>query len=286
MKKFLAITFIFVLMFIGCYSQSSIIDSLKTHFDFENGLYYEKDIPDSFNPTIYTIDNKVYTLNKTFFFDYFIVKEDDTLKSKNLFEKLDRNTESLEQPIDQKKIWELVPYKLDEEDVIETISIQVLNGFNDTQTIIEYKYYNKNNTEFDYSSSSGLVENVINTWLHPFRDGCFFILQFNPFPFIQQPFEIGNKWTWKLLYGGNGGNNRWITWTGSVENNYTYEIIAKEKLQTKLGELNCWVINSFCKSKLGQTELLAYYNETYGFVKLEYTNIDKSRLIIKIKDIK
>jgi hypothetical protein len=49
-----------------------------------------------------------------------------------------------------------------------------------------------------------------------------------------------------------------------------------------LGELSCYKIDSFAESALGKTYLTAYFNETYGFVRLEYINIDESKLNIEL----
>ena len=111
------------------------------------------------------------------------------------------------------------------------------------------------------------------------------ILELNPFPYIRAPFEIGNKWSWTLKIGDYWKDNRWKTWNGSIENNYDYEIIGKEKLKTKIGEMDCWIIQSTASSEIGVTGLIGYFNEENGFVKLDYKNIDKSKLTIEIKEI-
>lgn len=264
------------------FSQLSHIDSLKNEFDSKNGLYFEREIPNNFNPSVYTSDNKIYTLNKTFYFNYYFIEHKDTLKLTAEVEEI-----KVGEFTEQKLKNSFVPSSYQKDDLLTTIAISIVDGFNDTQSIIEYKYYNQNNIEFNYYASSGLVENDLNIWIHPFRDGYFGILQYNPFPFVQFPLVIGNKWTWKLLYECDSMQNRWVNWKGgNVESDYYYEILQKEVLQTTIGEINCWVINSICKSVLGQTELTSFFNEKYGFVKLDYLNIDKSRTVIELKDVK
>ena len=55
------------------------------------------------------------------------------------------------------------------------------------------------------------------------------------------------------------------------------------KLKTNFGTLTCYVTEAKAvnlHSKPGY--LTSYFNEQYGFVKLEYTNIDGSRLVIEL----
>lgn len=263
------------------FSQSNHIDSLKNEFDSKNGLYFEREIPNNFNPSVYTSDNKIYTLNKTFFYNYYFIEHKDTLKLTAKVEEI-----KVGDFIEQRLKCGFVPSSYQKDDLLTTIAISIVDGFNDTQSIIEYKYYNQNNIELNYYSNSGLVENGINIWIHPFRDGNFSILQYNPFPFVQFPLEIGNEWTWELLVGNRRNDIQLEKFDRNVKNSYTYEINDKKQIRTKMGLIDCWVINSDCNSELGHTELIAYFNEEYGFVKLDYLNIDKSRLVIELKEIK
>jgi len=45
------------------------------------------------------------------------------------------------------------------------------------------------------------------------------------------------------------------------------------------------VIDSKAKSNLGETELIAYFNEAFGFVKLEYTNIDGTKTYLELASV-
>jgi len=57
-------------------------------------------------------------------------------------------------------------------------------------------------------------------------------------------------------------------------------------MKTKIGEIDCWIVQSTATSSIGSTALIGYYNEANGFVKLDYINIDESRLTIEIKEIR
>jgi len=257
------------------------IDDIKKKYIFDDlNIYIENPLPTDNNPDRYTLDNKVYRINRKFTFDYSIIRNGDTLKIM---------TPKMTGPdSDFQREWNFIPNNSQHEDKIETISITVQPGIsNDNQTMLKYEYqYIPDLGYSTFSSTSGVIENEMNTWMHPHRDKYFMILELNPFPFIQQPFEIGNKWTWTLEIGDHWKDERWKNWTGSIRNDYEYEIIGKEKLKTKIGEMDCWVVQSTATSSIGATGLIGYYNEDNGFVKLDYINIDKSRLTIEIKEVR
>jgi hypothetical protein len=265
---------------ISC-GRSQNIDDLKKKYIFDDlNIYLENPVPADNNPDRYTIDNIAYRINRKFIFDYSIIRGEDTLKI---------TAPKMTAPdSDFQREWDFILKNGQHEDKIETISITVLPGIsNDNQTMLKYEYqYIPDLGYSTFSSTSGVIENEMNTWMHPHRDKYFMILELNPFPFIQQPFKVGNNWTWTLGIGDHWKDDRWKTWAGSITNNYEYKIIGKEKLKTKIGEMDCWIVESTATSSIGSTGLIGYYNEENGFVKLDYINIDKSRLTMEIKEIR
>lgn len=255
------------------------IEKAKGNFILDDGIYIEKSLTDS-SQNRYTIDNKIYTPNRKYIFDYYILKNEDTLKI---------IVSQMPSPDDDfDRTWEFIKNDIKHQDQIETISITVQNGIYDKyETMLKYEYqYSTDLGYSSFSSTSGVIENEINTWIHPQRDKYFMILELNPFPYIQQPFRTGNKWTWCLIIGDHWKDNRWKLWEGRIKNNYEYEIIGKENLKTSIGELDCWIVQGIAVSEIGATGLIAYFSEEYGFVKLDYVNIDQSKLVIEIKEIR
>ncbi|MGO3182768.1 MAG: hypothetical protein ACTIJ9_08055 [Aequorivita sp.] len=108
------------------------------------------------------------------------------------------------------------------------------------------------------------------------------ILELNPFPFIKAPYKVGNSWDWWLGIGSQWGDERWKTWEGGIENQYFYEITKKKIIETEFGKLECFIIESTAWSELGETKLTAYFNEKYGFIKLNYINIDGSKTNLEL----
>lgn len=74
-----------------------------------------------------------------------------------------------------------------------------------------------------------------------------------------------------------------MKWEGKIENKYEYEIKEKKNITTKLGNLECFVVYGKAKSRIGETKLISYFNTQFGFVKLEYTNIDGSKTFLEIE---
>lgn len=188
-------------------------------------------------------------------------------------------------------IWDLIDTEEVDDSTINTVLITVLEGLfknyngtpEESQTVIGYEYCNrlgKSGNRWD----TGLVENEENVWMHPPRNNFFRILQLNPYPFIKKPYTIGNKWASKLSMDNSRSNKNWKEWDGIIENKCKYEIIDKVNLNTNLGKLVCYKIKSTAKSRIGETSLMAYFNEKYGFVKLDYTNINNTKIILEIAD--
>jgi hypothetical protein len=147
------------------------LDDLKRKYILDDlNIYTENPLPTDSSPDRYTIDNKVYRINKKFIFDYFIVRHGDTLKI--------TAPKMTEPDSDFQREWEFISKDQKHEDKIESISIAVLPGIsNDNQTMLKYEYqYIPDPAYSTFSSTSGVIENEMNTWMHPHRDKYFMIL--------------------------------------------------------------------------------------------------------------
>jgi hypothetical protein len=224
----------------------------------------------------YNRDNKVYKSNTEFVFDYIIVKNNDSLKCR---------FSNQEYGIPK---WQLV--KSDDADTltVQTVSIAVLPYYlNDTQTGIDFRYYNKNKQQIRKFEATGLIENDKNTWTHPPRSQFFAITEFNSFPYIKAPFVVGTKWTSGVSAGYFASYERFnLKWEGVLNTYEALEIVEKVDLRTVFGILPCFVVRGISKSNLTETKSLFYYNEDKGFVKIVYDLFDKSRLELNLVAIK
>lgn len=171
---------------------------------------------------------------------------------------------------------------------VKEIILTVNSGFgpfgsipNYNQTVYTYDYKFANG-EFGTNEMTGLIENEKNIWIHPPRNDFFKILELNPYPYVKFPLKIGNQWNWELNFGDQWSDKRWLEWSGKNINKIKYSITKKVILKTELGNLKCYVIESKAVSKLGETRLISYFNKKYGFIKLEYYNIDGSQIILSL----
>jgi hypothetical protein len=203
-------------------------------------------------------NNEIYKTGNVFIYDYEILQHDVSYKLKI-------NSGSL-----GRRKYELVPIGTDSIGV-EKIHLIVLPVKDEART-------NENQTQiaylqepvYDSYSSTGIVENDKNVWMHPIRIGFFNSLQTAPFPFVKKPLEIGFQWTDQMIIGQAWGNGAWGEWEESLLLTYDYSIVRKEILETKIGQIQCYVIDGIAKSNIGNTKLRSYFSEEYGFVRLEY----------------
>ncbi len=137
---------------------------------------------------------------------------------------------------------------------------------NKKQTEIDYLF----EPDFSYIRGTGVVENENNIWIHPPRSGFFSSLETCPFPFIKYPITIGEEWQDEMKIGDHWCNEKWGVWDKKLLLSYDYKITKKTTINTKIGTLDCYVIESSAKSKIGESKLKSYFSEQYGFVRLEY----------------
>lgn len=203
-------------------------------------------------------NNEIYKTGNVFIYDYEIIQNEIRLKLKN-------NTGMFAQ-----REFTLVP--IDAEN-IEVDKIHLLvkpvedsDRSNENQTQISYLQ----EPSFGGVNSTGAVENDKNVWIHPTRYGFFNSLETAPFPFVQKPLAIGAEWTDQMQIGQPWGDKMWGQWEGPLLLTYNYKIVGKEILETEIGEIDCFVVESTAKSSIGETKLKSYFSEKYGFVRLEY----------------
>jgi|GEM_PF-271479 len=240
----------------------------------EGGVMVEKFDSKITDENRYNQNNKVYIPKTKIRYSYKYV---DTDAKEYLFKATD---------IDEDGLWDLNDISKTDNKTVSSILITVLNGLDSfknipdyNQTIIQYDFLKNDGTLAHQRYKTGVIENEANIWMHPARTKNFRALELNPFPFIKKPYAIGNKWSWKMSIGDFWSNKNWKEWKGSIKNNYEYEIIDKVNLETKQGLIECYKIKSTATSRIGKTTLMAYFSEKYGFVKLDYTNINNTKIV-------
>ena len=155
-------------------------------------------------------------------------------------------------------------------------------GYN--QTIMQYDFLSATGSS-SFNEQTGIVENEKNVWMHPPRSQFFKILELNPFPYIEAPYQIGRQWRWRLAIGDHWQDGRWKTWSDLVQNTYQYEITGVQTIQTPAGTFRCYEVRATATSRLGHTHLTAYFNQQAGFVRLDYVNIDGSKTVLSLNKL-
>lgn len=248
----------------------------------EDGITAEKIDSTKQYDEIFNTNNIIYTVGKKYTYSYYY---QNTNGEKFLIK---RGKEILNPRGYKTYGWEFVNIEKQDEQTINIITLtpNLGNPFSDdptyNQTSISYNYLMKNGQSFSMETT-GAIENEMNTWIHPPRSNFFKILELNPFPYIKLPYKKNTKWNWKLQIGDHWSDKRWLEWKDGIENTYEYEIKEKKTVPTKLGKLECFIVYAKAKSRIGETELISHFNPKFGFVKLEYKNIDGTKTVLELE---
>lgn len=279
MHKITSLTYFYLLLFPSLYLSQSHLDKYIVD---EDGITGEKINPTKTYDENINANNTIYSVGRKFIFSYFY---ENTKGEKFLIKK---GKDILQPEGYIISDWEFVDIQKQDSHTVNKLVLEVTPGNPFTtipdynQTAISYQYIMENGDPLTMETT-GAIENEINVWIHPPRGNFFEILELNPFPYIKAPYKIGTNWNWNLTIGDHWSDKRWLEWKGEIENVYEYKIVGKKSIPTKLGDLECLIINAKAKSRIGETELLSYFNTAFGFVKLEYKNIDGTKTILELE---
>lgn len=252
--------------------------------DYDGIAIEKKDATKKYDQ-IYNDNNAIYTVGKKLKYSYFY---QNITGEKFLIR---RGKETVQPQGYSTYDWEFVGVDKQDNETVSYIFSQAISGnpFEEdnpeyNQTAISYDYVMNNGKSLTRELTGG-IENKLNVWIHPPRNSFFKILELNPFPYIKAPYKVGTKWNWKLKISDHWADKRWMEWKDGIENIYNYEIIDKKNISTKFGNLECYVVKANAKSRIGQTELISYFHPKFGFIKLEYKNIDETKTVLELENI-
>lgn len=132
---------------------------------------------------------------------------------------------------------------------------------------------------------TGVVENDLNIWMHPPRSYFFKVLNICPYPFVKLPVIENDSWTDKMKVSSYWTDSLWGYWDKKLHIDLDYRVAGKEEIYFSGENIECFVINSSSYSDLGVSQLRIYYNEIFGFVKLNYNVLDKFKIEFILADI-
>jgi hypothetical protein len=126
----------------------------------------------------------------------------------------------------------------------------------------------------------GIIENVEEIWMHPFRSNQYNFTEVAPFPMVKLPLSIGKTWADNLSLQDGWGD--WCNSSGNMQ----YEVASNDTLQTKYGLIkNCWKVNSSAEFDFGKSSLEFWFNEELGFVKKIYKNYGNQTLLVELEEV-
>ncbi len=269
-KRFLLL--LSLLAFVACQSESEPLPP-----------FYNVEAPEQFKDvgplnTAFTQDNFIYKPGKIFTFEYTYTSEE----GQEILIGVDAESEAFGQGTIP---WKLVPVAdaTISDYPVASVGISVfatqtpMVGFLPEQTIIRYGFYNEVG-EIGFGELTGLIEDSTKVWLHPPRALGFVILEFSPFPEILKPFDKDTSWVREMHIPQQWSEKLNLDVDGSTSMQITYKQGAQQTMTTPLGELDCYKVTAESTGKLGQTQATFYFHEEFGFVQMEYDNIDGSRL--------
>lgn len=128
---------------------------------------------------------------------------------------------------------------------------------------------------------TGVIENIEELWIHPFRANQYLLTEVAPFPMVKKPIREGKAWTssLRILEG-------WGLWENSVGNKY-YEVKEKTSLELPFSSepVVCYEIEATASFPFGKSKLLFYYSEDYGFIKQVYQFYNGEKLKIQLVEL-
>lgn len=268
------------LLLLALLSGTFLLNAQSRQLVDEGGVFVEKFDPNYKEDNRFTQDNFTYPEGLTFTYSYRFYDQQGR-------EFLHQSTETA--GIDHEKAWQLVPALRADEETVRAVQMTVLHGMQGidqmkpdyNRTVIQYDYLTADGNA-SYTEVTGIVENEKNIWMHPPRSKLFRVLELNPFPYIKAPYKVGEEWTWTQPIGAFWSDARWKEWKGAVTNTYHYKITDKKMVRTTFGILECYEITAKAESELGETALVALFNPDYGFVDMNYTNIDGSKIAMEL----
>lgn len=135
---------------------------------------------------------------------------------------------------------------------------------------------NKEIQHWNSQTGEGVIENIEEVWMHPIRINQYKFTEIAPFPQVKFPLEKSRIWySQKMIDEG------WGEWNGQTIIN-TYKIAGQTTIKLNDLQIDCWIIKGTAKCQLGNSKLTTYFNEEYGFVKMEYQNYENERLVFQL----
>lgn len=197
---------------------------------------------------------------------------------------------STKDPLD----WRFTPAPADDplssEYPIDGVRLKVLkNTANatqaDQQTIVVYEFFNEGGTIIPETERTGVTEDSSTIFLFPPRNSGFSLTELAPFPQVVFPLDTGKIWEDNLTVSVDWSEATKIPFERILYLYSTYTVEGKTKLNTPIGEREVWVINAVAEFRLGNTSSILHFDEELGFVKMVFTFLNGSQLMLNLEKV-
>lgn len=148
------------------------------------------------------------------------------------------------------------------------------------QTVMQWQYLAKGKNgdmeipKNQYNNSfTGIGVDDTSLFIHPAREH-FRVLQFCPYPFIQNNKKIGEPWTWEFIVGQHWAAPPLYPVKGNDTFHITYSITNTLLLDTKFGKLFCYRVAGTSLSKFGKSTAEYFVNNEFGIVDFSVTVVN------------
>lgn len=130
--------------------------------------------------------------------------------------------------------------------------------------------------------TTGIYEEKDRIWLHPPRDDKFRILEYSPWPYIYFPVSENKSWKRELALGEYWADPKnGIQADDILKFDYVNAGFTSYQLKYKSRKIECSKIEAESTNIHHQTRFVGLFHPEYGFVKMDFRNVDKS--IIKLE---
>ncbi len=159
------------------------------------------------------------------------------------------------------KRWEFEPNKQDEVVIQYEFSKKMENRISKHQKDLYGFLY-----PWQEKTTTGIIENEKEVWMHPVRGNQYFITEVAPFPQVKLPLSVGASWTNSLSI-----HDGWGSWSNSTGNIY-YKVVTEEDVITQASdsEIRCYKIEAKARFPFGTSYATFWFSRAEGFIKINY----------------
>lgn len=149
---------------------------------------------------------------------------------------------------------------------------------------IKYEYLNGTRRVF-LGEESSVSERPDKIYMSLPHYHGFVFSKFNPLPILNLPLTTGKTWSQFISVPEQMLKNAKLAYTSSdglFHFTSDYKVAGDTVLYTRMGAVICKKIEAVAQTTIGTTFSTLYFNEQWGFVKIEQRNLDGSEITYQL----